>query len=483
MRGRREGVEIPAKVSKKRGQSHIMKETIVAIATGLTESGIGIVRISGPESYDIIKRIFRTKAGKEVDLSESHRVHYGFINVSRETLDEVLMINMKAPRSYTGEDTIEIDCHGGVLMMRRILEATLGAGARLAEPGEFTKRAFLNGRIDLSRAEAVADVISAKNDRALKASVSQLRGSVSQKVKNLRAVILEDTAYIEAALDDPEHIELSGFEERLSTDIERVSEELKKLIASSDDGRLIKEGINTVILGKPNAGKSSLLNALLEEERAIVTDIAGTTRDTLNETIALGGISLNIVDTAGIRETDDTVERIGVERAEKAALEADLLIYVVDSTVPLDDADTKIVELIKRAGARSIILLNKNDLDMLIKEAQLKELLGEDADTLSVSAKEAEGIDELKRHIEELFYKGEVGHNDELIISSERHKEALINAEKALSEVKRSMEDGLSEDFYTIDLMDAYTELGYILGENVDEDLVNEIFEKFCMGK
>ena len=481
-----------------------MKETIAAIATGLTESGIGIIRISGPESYDIIKKIFRTKSGNKPDLSESHKLHYGFINVSRETsedqiiksaetdnmkkertetLDEVLMLNMKGPRSYTGEDTIEIDCHGGVLMMKRILQAVLGAGARPAEPGEFTKRAFLNGRLDLSQAEAVADIISAKNDRAIKASVSQLRGRVSDRIKEIRAMLLEDTAYIEAAMDDPEHIELEGFSEKLESDINDASEKIKKLIASAENGKLIKEGVNTVILGKPNAGKSSLLNALLREDRAIVTDIAGTTRDTLNESINLNGISLNIMDTAGIRETKDVVEKIGVERALKAAEGADLIIYVVDGSVPLDDSDRQIIDFINRSAIRTLVILNKNDLERSVSEDELKKLLGDQQDMIYASALKNEGIDELEGRIEELFSRGEISFNDEVVITSERQKQSLINALKSLEEVHNSINAGLSEDFYTIDLMNAYTELGYILGESVDEDLVDEIFGKFCMGK
>ena len=481
-----------------------MKETIAAIATGLTESGIGIIRISGPESYDIIKKIFRTKSGNKPDLSESHKVHYGFINVSRETsedqiiksaetdnmkkertetLDEVLMLNMKGPRSYTGEDTIEIDCHGGVLMMKRILQAVLGAGARLAEPGEFTKRAFLNGRMDLSQAEAVSDIINAKNDRAIKASVAQLRGSVSERIREIRSVLLEDTAYIEAALDDPEHIELEGFSEKLESDINDASEKIKKLIASAENGKLIKEGVNTVILGKPNAGKSSLLNALLREDRAIVTDIAGTTRDTLSESINLNGISFNIMDTDGIRETRDVVEKIGVERALKAAEGADLIIYVVDGSVPLDDSDRRIIDFINTSGIRTLIILNKNDLERSVSEDELKELLGEQQDMIYASALKNEGIDELEGRIEELFSRGEISFNDEVVITSERQKQSLINALKSLEEVHNSINAGLSEDFYTIDLMNAYTELGYILGESVDEDLVDEIFGKFCMGK
>ncbi len=460
-----------------------MNDTIAAIATGLRESGIGIIRISGPESYEIINKIFTTGSGKTPDLTESHRVHHGYINVSRETLDEVLILNMKGPRSYTGEDTIEIDCHGGVLMMKRILEAVFEAGARPAEPGEFTKRAFLNGKMDLSQAEAVADIISAKNDRAIKASVSQLKGSVSKAIREARELLLEDTAYIEAALDDPEHIELTGFGDKLSTDIQSVKSRLKKLVRSFDNGRLVKEGINTVILGKPNAGKSSLLNALLHEDRAIVTDVAGTTRDTLRESINLGGLSLNIMDTAGIRETEDIVERLGVERAKQAAEEADLIIYVVDGSVSLDSSDGQIIELINSIDKKTLIILNKKDLGCKVSEAELKPRFERETEIMAISAVLNEGIEALEERIEQMFCGGELSLNDELLISSERQKAALTSALRSLEEVEKSMAAGMSEELYTIDLMDAYTELGRILGEDVEEDLVNEIFGKFCMGK
>ena len=460
-----------------------MKETIAAIATGLTQSGIGIIRISGPESYEIINKIFRTGSGKLPDLEESHRVHHGYINVSRETLDEVLILNMKAPRSYTGEDTIEIDCHGGVLMMKRILETVYEAGARPAEPGEFTKRAFLNGRLDLSQAEAVADIINAKNDRAIKASVAQLKGSVSMAVREMREKLLEDTAYIEAALDDPEHIELEGFSEKLSSDISEIEKRLQRLISSFDNGRLIKDGINTVILGKPNAGKSSLLNALLHEDRAIVTDIAGTTRDTLRESINLGGVSLNIMDTAGIRDTQDEVERLGVERAKDAAKGADLIIYVVDGSVKLDDSDRQIIGLINSMGIKTLMIVNKKDLERSVSYEELESLFTKRPEILEVSAAYNEGIEELEKRIEELFSSEDIAMNDELLISSERQRESLKEAAASLKEVKKSIDAGVSEDFYTIDLMNAYTELGRILGEDVEEDLVNEIFGKFCMGK
>ena len=455
------------------------EDTICALATAAVESGIGIIRVSGPDAVPIVSKLVRSKSGQAVDISETHRIKYGFLYDGEEPLDEVLVMTMLAPRSYTGEHTVEIDCHGGVLMMRKILDVVVRAGARLAEPGEFTKRAFLNGRIDLSEAEAVGDIITSENENALKASVRQLRGSVSREIKNYRAQILEDDAFIEAGLDDPEHISLDGFTDSLKEHVEAILSGIRQLIASADDGRRLREGIRTVILGKPNAGKSSLLNALVGSDRAIVTDIAGTTRDTLEEHINLKGVSLTIVDTAGIRSTEDTVEKIGVERALKAASDADLLIYVVDASVPLDESDEKII---KELGDRKcIVLMNKSDLQAVISEQELQEKTGRPV--ISISAKQETGMELLEERIREMFFHEELRFNDQVIITNERHKYCLSEAAKALEEVLRSISMAMPEDFYTIDLMRAYEELGFILGEQVSEDLVNEIFSKFCMGK
>lgn len=456
-------------------------DTIAAIATGMSNSGIGIVRISGDEAFSVIDRIYRNKKGEQVALSQaaSHTVHYGYIYDGNERVDEVLVLIMKGPHSYTAEDTVEIDCHGGVLMVKKILEAVIHGGARTADPGEFTKRAFLNGRIDLSQAEAVADVINATNEYALKSSVSQLSGSVSKRIQSLREGILYQIAFIESALDDPEHISLDGYSERLGADLEPMIHEIKKLIDSADDGRVMMEGVKTVILGKPNAGKSSLMNVLLGEERAIVTEIAGTTRDTLEEHIYLQGISLNVVDTAGIRDTEDIVEKIGVDRARKAAQGADLIIFVVDGSCPLDDSDREIMEFIK--GRKSIVLLNKSDLEAVVEKDELEVLSGQKV--IPVSAKEEQGIEELEQEIKRLFYHGELKLNDQVYITNVRHKEALEHAFKSLNMVKESIENGMPEDFYSIDLMSAYEQLGLIIGEAVDDDLVNEIFARFCMGK
>ncbi len=462
-----------------KGQCYMLSDTICALATAAVESGIGIIRMSGEDVLEIAGKFLKTKNGKKLSIGDSHRIKYGYVFDEEQPLDEVLVMTMLAPKSYTGENTVEIDCHGGVLMMQRILEVAVKNGARLAEPGEFTKRAFLNGRMDLSEAEAVADIITSSNDAALRASVSQLRGSVSSKIKDFRARILEDDAFIEAALDDPEHISLEGFSEELRFHVEEILSGIQELIESAEDGKFIREGIKTVILGKPNAGKSSLMNALLGEDRAIVTDIAGTTRDTLEEQINLKGVSLRIIDTAGIRDTLDKVEKIGVERALQTAENADLLIYVVDASRELDESDERIIDFIQ--GKPALVLLNKSDLSMVLSEDEMKEKTG--CEVISISAKKGLGINELEKKIQKMFYHGKINFNSQLIITNARHKALLIQAEKALEEVLHSIELGMPEDFYTIDLMRAYEELGYILGEEVSEDLVNEIFSKFCMGK
>lgn len=455
-------------------------DTIAAIGTAMSSSGIGIVRVSGSESAAIVNQIFKSKKNG-FDLREvpSHTIHYGMIQDGDEMLDEVLVLVMRGPHSYTAEDTVEIDCHGGVLVMKKILETVIKYGARPAEPGEFTKRAFLNGRIDLSQAEAVIDVINSSNEYAMKSSISQLKGSVSQKVRALREQILYQIAYIESALDDPEHISLEGYEQELMVQLQPMIQELEKMVRSADNGKVVSEGIRTVILGKPNAGKSSLMNVLVGEERAIVTDIAGTTRDTLEEHIRLHGISLNIVDTAGIRETEDVVERIGVSKAKSVADEADLIIYVVDGSCPLDENDDLIMELIR--GRRAVVLLNKTDLHMVVTEAELLEKTSQPV--ILVSAKEETGIEELEKTIQDMFYEGELDFNKEVLITNVRHKTALVNALASLKMVEQSIRDQMPEDFLTIDMMDAYEQLGTIIGEAVEDDLVNEIFSRFCMGK
>jgi tRNA modification GTPase len=462
------------------------KETIAAISTGMSNSGIGIVRISGEEAFQVIDKIYK---GKEVlSKVQSHTIHYGYIVDGKETIDEVLVSIMRAPRTFTGEDTVEINCHGGVYVVKRVLDTVLRNGARPAEPGEFTKRAFLNGKMDLSQAEAVIDVITAKNEYALKSSMSQLKGSVKKKIEEIRKQIIYHTAFIETALDDPEHISVDGYGEQLEGVVETLSEELKDLIDSSENGRIMKEGIQTVILGKPNAGKSSLLNVLSGRERAIVTDIEGTTRDVLEEQIQIQGLNLNVIDTAGIRETEDKVEKIGVDKAKEYAEQADLIIYVVDASRELDENDIEIMKII--AGKKAVILLNKMDLNVLISKENLeqqlqKEISGacENIPMIEISAKEEQGIRDFENLLKKMFLQGEISFNDEVYITNMRQKSALQDAYNSLKKVKESIEMGMPEDFYSIDLMDAYEALGSITGETIGEDLVNEIFSKFCMGK
>ena len=446
-------------------------DTIAAIATAMSNSGIGIVRISGDEALDVADRIFRPKKGsRKVSDMETHTIHYGYVTDGDEVIDEVMLLIMKAPRSYTCEDTIEIDCHGGVLVMKKILETVLKYGARPAEPGEFTKRAFLNGRIDLSQAESVIDVINAQNE---------LQGAVLEKIKAIRAVVLHEIAFIESALDDPEHVSLEGYPEQLHEIMSDAHSKVKKLLDSSDNGKMLKEGINTAIVGTPNAGKASLLNILVGEERAIVTEIAGTTRDILQEQIQIGGIGLNVIDTAGIRDTEDIVEKIGVNKSREYIEKADLIIYVVDSSTELDENDQEIIEAIQ--NKKAIVLLNKSDLDAKTDASVLQTQLSKPI--LSISAKNNTGIHELETLIEEMFFSGKLSFNDEVYITNIRQKNALAEAQNSLKMVLQSIADGMPEDFFTIDMMNAYEALGTIIGESVGEDLVNEIFSKFCMGK
>ena len=457
-----------------------LDDTIAAVSTAMAPAGIGIVRISGNDAFEVADRVFRAKKeGKKLSAVKSHTIHYGWITEGEEVIDEVLVMVMKGPKTYTGENTVEIDCHGGVLAVKKVLEAVLHAGARAADPGEFTKRAFLNGRMDLTQAEAVMDVISAKSAYALKSSESQLRGTVKKAIRAIRKKLIYEIAFIESALDDPEHISLDGYPKRLAQVVAEQKKQVEKLLASADEGKMIQEGIKTVILGKPNAGKSSLLNLLAGEEKAIVTDIAGTTRDVLEENLVLKGISLRILDTAGIRKTADTVEKIGVDRALGHAKDADLLLYVVDASVPLDENDAKIMEILK--GRKAIVLLNKSDLTAVIEKEEMEQKTG--APVISISAREETGMEELEEQMKKMFFQGEISFNDEVYITNARHKQALLEAKKSLELTAGSIEMGMPEDFFSIDLMNAYEELGSIIGEAVGEDLVNEIFSKFCTGK
>ena len=455
-------------------------DTIAAIATASGNSGIGIIRVSGDEAIEIVDKIFKSvNSDKKLVNVKSHIINYGHIVDNDKVIDEVLVSVMNGPHSYTGEDVVEINCHGGMIVIRKILEIVLKNGARTAEPGEFTKRAFLNGRMDLSQAEAVMDVINAKNEFALSSSIEQLNGRVSEKIKSLREKIIYNIAFIESALDDPEHISIDGYSDKLSKILEEINGELSRLINNFDNGRIVKEGVKTVILGKPNAGKSSLLNLLLGEERAIVTDIEGTTRDTLEESINLNGVFLNLIDTAGIRDSEDVVEQIGVNKAKELAEKSDLVIFVADASKELDENDKEIINLIK--DKQAIVLLNKSDLGTIINEKNVSEF--DNKPVITFSAKTGDGLDELENKIRDLFYEGKVKYNDELYITNARQKESLINAKNSIEEVIKSVENDMPEDFYSIDLMDAYTYLGQIIGESVEDDLVNEIFSKFCMGK
>ncbi|MCR4691922.1 MAG: tRNA uridine-5-carboxymethylaminomethyl(34) synthesis GTPase MnmE [Lachnospiraceae bacterium] len=473
-------------------------DTIASIATGRNVSGISIIRISGEQAVAVADRIFITKEQKHILQNvKSHTIHYGYVifptsggeEEKEEIIDEVLVSVMLAPKSYTAEDVVEINCHGGITVTNTVLEAVLHAGARLAEPGEFTKRAFLNGRIDLSEAEAVMDLINASSKAAVSNSEKQLRGVLKEKIESLRKQILHETAFIESALDDPEHFDLTGYPESLDEKITRLLEEVTALLESSEEGALLKNGIKTVILGKPNVGKSTLLNLLLGQEKAIVTDIAGTTRDVLEETLMIRGIPFVLSDTAGIRNTADPVEKIGVDRAREAAMDADLVLYLVDSTADFDEEDLAVLRMIN--DKKVILLLNKSDLEEGLQAKRISEALTKSEISqhhnivriLSISAKENKGIDGLKDVTQELFFKGSLQTNDQIFITNMRHKEALSETKQSLLHVRESIQNGMPEDFYSIDLMDAYTSLGRIIGQEVDDDLIEEIFSEFCMGK
>ena len=485
-----------------------MYDTIAAIATGMNQGGIGVIRVSGDQAIAAVDSIFvPKKKGKEVKNLDSYTAAYG--NVINPTdnsiIDEVIVLVMKAPYTYTKEDVVEIDCHGGMQIMKEILHVLTNLNhfrfvsnnnvddnkvsvnkldnetinIRLARPGEFTERAFLNGRIDLTQAESVMDLISAKSEIAAKTALSQLKGSLKDKIISIRNDLIHNIAFIESALDDPEHYSLDGFRDELSDILNNKKREIIHLIETSDNGKMMKEGIQTVILGKPNAGKSSILNVLTGKERAIVTDVAGTTRDTLEEFISINGIPLNIIDTAGIRDTDDVVEKIGVDKSLSAMEQADLILYIIDSSVPLDDNDINIMENIK--DRQVIILSNKSDLKNVINKSDIRNYL--DSKIIEISAKEKSGFDELYEELNHLFFQGKLSYNDEIYITNARHKQALENALSSIDMAITSIDDGMPEDFYTIDLMSAYEQLGYIIGEAVDDDLVNTIFRDFCMGK
>ena len=452
-------------------------DTICAIASAMTNSGIGIIRVSGEDAIEKVDNIFQGK--NKLTEMDSHTVSYGHIVLDNKIIDEVMVLVLRAPRTYTRENTVEIDCHGGIIVMQQILKAVIAQGVRPAEPGEFTKRAFLNGRIDLSQAESVMDIIDSKSALALENSKNQLFGLLSKKIKEMRASIIYEIAFIESALDDPEHISLDGYEEKLRQKVIRLENEINRMIQSADNGSMIKDGIKTSIIGKPNAGKSSLLNLLSKKERAIVTDIAGTTRDTLEEQIMLNGISLVIMDTAGIRQTDDVVEAIGVQKAIDTIDEADLILYVVDSSTDLDENDYQIIDKIKDSNV--IVLLNKSDLNSKVSEDEISNLVN--GPVITFSAKNGDGLDILEDKIDEMFFSGILSDDHEIYITNARHLNALTNAYNSMKNVEQSIDMCMPEDFLSIDLMEAYSQLGYIIGESIDDDLMDEIFSKFCTGK
>ena len=416
-------------------------DTICAIATSLNSSGIGIIRISGEDAISFADSIFRGK-NKLADC-ETHTIQYGHIYDNEELVDEVLVLIMRGPRSYTTEDVIEIHCHGGILVLKKVLSLLVSVGCRIAEPGEFTKRAFLNGRIDLSEAESIMDLISSNSELAMKNSVKQLSGSLRDIIVDLRDKILYETAYIESALDDPEHYDLTGYPDDLKNKVDSMISRIDDLINSFNSGHILKEGINTLILGKPNAGKSSLLNTLSRRERAIVTDIPGTTRDTLEEQITINGVSLNIIDTAGIRETEFIISKI------------------IDKKV--------------------IILLNKSDLLSVITEEDICNKYNKPV--ISFSSVSLDGLKTLESTITDMFFSGQVKSDETLYITNSRQASCLVNAKNSLSNVLMSIDNMMPEDFFSIDLMDAYNFLGEITGETIEDDLANKIFSEFCMGK
>ena len=456
------------------------EDTIAAITTGISNAGVGIIRISGERACEITDRVFQAEnKKKKASNMKSYTAAFGKIYDGNDLIDESILLVMKAPHTYTCEDVCELQCHGGIVVLRKILDLVLRNGARAAEPGDFTKRAFLGGRIDMSQAESVISLINAKNDFAVRTSVDQLQGRLKNKIVNMREKILYNVAFIESALDDPEHYSLDGFPDKLRMIIDDILIQVERLINTFDNGKVLSEGINTVIVGKPNAGKSSLLNMFVGEDRAIVTDMAGTTRDTLSETVNVRGITLNIIDTAGIRETDDLVEKIGVDKAIESVDKADLVLYVVDGSVELDENDQRIIEKIRDKNV--IVIINKSDLEIKIKRDAICRYI--DAEVIQLSAMTGDGSEELYDMLNKMFFEGSLSYNDQLYITNARHKNELVRTKNALEKVIESIDMGMEEDFFSIDMMDAYEHLGLIIGETARDDLADKIFKDFCMGK
>lgn len=457
-------------------------DTIAAIATAPGSCGIGIVRISGPEAIDIGDVIFKSVSGKSLKELPDRRMNYGYIYdpCTGEMIDEVLVTAMRAPYTYTREDVVEIDCHGGTIPLRRIMEVVLDMGARLAEPGEFTKRAFLNGRIDLSQAEAVVDIITSKSYMGLKTAVSQLEGVLSKRLAAIKDILLSMMARIEASIDFPEYDIEEVTVEGLKEDAREAISMIEKLISTASTGKIFREGLSTAIIGKPNVGKSSLLNALLREERAIVTDIPGTTRDVIEEFINIRGIPLRIIDTAGIRKTEDLVEKIGVEKSREYLNKADLILFVLDAATPLSDEDRIIIDLVKEK--KVIVLINKTDLEIKLDIDEVKSVFKEKP-VIMMSIVEGKGLEELENSICSMVFSGEVVTSDEVMVTNVRHENCLKRAKRSLEEALISIEGGLPVDLISIDVKEALESLGEITGESVTEEIVNRIFQDFCIGK
>lgn len=455
-------------------------DTIAAIATAPGQGGIGIIRISGPDSLKIANKIFSPFHKRSVLDYPVRTLIYGNILDGDTIIDEVLLAYMKGPNSYTAEDVIEINCHGGFISVRKILELVLKSGARMAQEGEFTKRAFLNGRIDLSQAEAVIDIINAKTEESHNVAQSQLEGSLSKKIRSLRDQITGILAQLEVAIDYPEEdIEFITYKELVDQTIE-VNDQVKKLYQTADTGKILREGLKTAILGKPNVGKSSLMNLILGEDRAIVTDIPGTTRDVIEEFVNIKGIPLKIVDTAGIRATDDLVEKIGVEKSIEYMKLADLALVVLDSSRPLDQEDIQILENIDQA--KSLVIINKTDLACQMDIESLKSYV-DPKNIINISALKGQGIDLIHDRIEDLVFEGKISDSSDLMITNSRHRDAIYKAMVSIGDAINSLNDRLPYDFIEVDLKDAWDSLGCINGDTIEEDLLDTIFSNFCIGK
>jgi len=455
-------------------------DTIAAISTAIGAAGIGIVRISGPDSFEIASKIF--KGRKPFEKLKDHTINFGRIvdPATGEMLDDVLVSKMYGPKTYTGEDIVEINCHGGTVMVNRILELVLRIGARLAEPGEFTKRAFLNGKIDLSQAEAVIDIINAKTSESSKVAFAQLEGKLSEKIRSARKSLIDLIAHIEVTLDYPEYDIEKITEEMVQKSLMEINGMLGRIVKDFERGRIIREGINAVIVGRPNVGKSSLLNELIGKSKAIVTDIPGTTRDILEEYVNIHGIPVRITDTAGIRETEDLVEKIGVEKAKKAIDEADLAILMIDGSKGLTDEDKDIIQQL--AGKKVIVLINKVDIS---DNAKIEEMENElkAFKPVRTSMVDGEGIEELEKEIARLFLQGEVVGSDEILITNVRHKKLIDDAQGSINRALEALDTGMPIDCASIDIKDAAEYLGQITGESVSEDVMHSIFSRFCIGK